>query len=168
MERRLHSEDSRELRARLGCFATGVTIVTTRNHDGAPVGVTANSFTSVSLDPPLVLVSLSRNLLSISAFEKARKFAISVLGSEQAGFAKRFGARGVEKWADCESGSGANESPVIPGAIARFECETHSIIPIEDHNLHIGRVMYSTGAPHENPLIFHAGKFTSVSAHALL
>jgi flavin reductase (DIM6/NTAB) family NADH-FMN oxidoreductase RutF len=151
------------LRRMFGCFATGVTIVTTTGEDGMPVGVTANSFTSVSLDPPLLLVSLSRQMQSIVAFENAEYFTVNVLGSHQADLARLFGTRGSDKWSGIKAAAGTANVPIIPDAVAFFECRTHSIVPAGDHNLHIGHVINSLGSPEAAPLVFHAGQFTALA-----
>jgi flavin reductase (DIM6/NTAB) family NADH-FMN oxidoreductase RutF len=151
------------LRRMFGCFATGVTIVTTTAEDGMPVGVTANSFTSVSLDPPLLLVSLSRQMQSIVAFENAEYFTVNVLGSHQADLARLFGTRGSDKWSGIKAAAGTANVPIIPDAVAFFECRTHSIVPAGDHNLHIGHVINSLGSPEAAPLVFHAGQFTALA-----
>ena len=151
------------LRRMFGCFATGVTIVTTTGEDGMPVGVTANSFTSVSLDPPLLLVSLSRQMQSIVAFENAEYFTVNVLGSHQADLARLFGTHGSDKWSGIKAAAGTANVPIIPDAVAFFECRTHSIVPAGDHNLHIGHVINSLGSPEVAPLVFHAGQFTALA-----
>jgi flavin reductase (DIM6/NTAB) family NADH-FMN oxidoreductase RutF len=155
------------LRRMFGCFATGVTIVTTTGEDGMPVGVTANSFTSVSLDPPLLLVSLSRQMQSIVAFENAEYFTVNVLGSHQADLARLFGTRGSDKWSGIKAAAGTANVPIIPDAVAFFECRTHSIVPAGDHNLHIGHVINSLGSPEAAPLVFHAGQFTALADRSL-
>jgi flavin reductase (DIM6/NTAB) family NADH-FMN oxidoreductase RutF len=161
-----HAPNHIALRRMFSCFATGVTIVTTTGEDGAPVGVTANSFTSVSLDPPLVLVSLSRQMQSIVAFQNAEYFTVNVLGSHQAELARLFGIRGSDKFSSIKGTAGTANVPIIPGAVAFFECRTHSIVPAGDHNLHIGHVINSLGSPDAAPLVFHAGQFTALAVRS--
>ncbi len=129
-----------ELRKAFGTFMTGVTVVTTYTGDGVPVGFTANSFTSVSLDPPLVLVCPSKALTSLPAFDACSHFAINILSEDQQDVANVF-ARPVEdrfshvKWRDDSLGS-----PVFEGVTASFSCSVHNRVSAGDHQVLIGRV----------------------------
>lgn len=114
--------DPTAFRRAASCFAAGVSIVTAEDHHGQWVGITANSFLSVSLEPPLVSVSLARSLSSLPVFERASHFAISVLGEEHEAFAARFAARGADKWSGTPCATGACGAPLIEDAIATFEC----------------------------------------------
>src|SRR3954471_6630874 len=112
----------RQFRAALGMFATGVTIVTARAPDGEVIGLTANSFNSVSLAPPLVLWSLSRAAASMVVFSAGSHYAINVLAAEQKALAERFAMRGGDRWSGVDFAPGAGGAPLLQGAAATFEC----------------------------------------------
>lgn len=155
--------DPREYRSALGRFATGVTIVTTCDSAGAPVGVTANSFTSVSLDPPLVLWSLARTSRSLDAFAQGIGFAIHILGEAQQDLALRFAARAADKFSECSWRAGANGVPLLDDCLARIECTTTHQHDGGDHVILLGRVdafHHGEGAP----LVFYAGQFGRIAA----
>jgi flavin reductase (DIM6/NTAB) family NADH-FMN oxidoreductase RutF len=157
--------DPREFRSALGAFATGVTIVSARGSGGRPVGVTANSFTSVSLNPPLVLWSLSKRAHSLPAFEQAEHFVVHVLGADQSDLASRFALRGAgDKFADTEWYPGAGGAPVLTGVAAHFECTRHAAHDGGDHRIYVGRVLGYRAAPAAHPLAFHAGRFATCIA----
>jgi len=148
-----------EFRAALGMFATGVTIVTARNAEGELVGLTANSFNSVSLDPPLVLWSLSRAAASMHAFSTGSHYAINILGAEQQELAKKFASKGVDRFAGVEFVPGVGGAPLLAGAVATFECFNRSRYDEGDHVIFVGEVercAHRTGA---SPLLYHGGKF---------
>jgi flavin reductase (DIM6/NTAB) family NADH-FMN oxidoreductase RutF len=152
--------DSLAFRRALGHFPTGVTVVTTRSRDGGPLGLTANSFTSVSLDPALVSWSLRRRSALFDAFCEARWFAINVLAANQAALASRFAAPCADRFADVETRAGLGSLPLLPGCIAHFECATAGCHLEGDHAIFIGRVeRFSTGATEETPLLFCKGAY---------
>jgi 4-hydroxyphenylacetate 3-hydroxylase, reductase component len=134
------SLDSRAFRRCLGQFATGVTIITTR-HDGRLAGVTANSFASISLDPPLVLWAISRRSRSFSAFEAADFFAINILASDQIHLAQRFAGLESDKFADVAWSAAECGAPLIDGAVAHLECRRESAHEGGDHLILVGRVL---------------------------
>jgi 3-hydroxy-9,10-secoandrosta-1,3,5(10)-triene-9,17-dione monooxygenase reductase component len=144
--------DARQLRAALGRYATGVTIVSCVDADGSPVGLTANSFNSLSLEPALVLWSLRRESPSAPAFSAALRFAVNVLAESHAALSQRFASRGVDRFA--EGGWSA-------GAAAVFECETVSSQLAGDHLLFIGRVLACRDSA-LRPLLFHAGHYRAL------
>lgn len=152
---------SQEFRAALGQFATGVTIVTTRDAQGATVGLTANSFNSVSLDPPLVLWSLSKRSSSLAAFEAGTHFSISVLTAEQRMLAERFASKAVDRFEGVAWTPGAGGAPVIEGAAAVFECFHHSHYDAGDHIIFIGQVERCERRLGAAPLLFHGGRLVS-------
>ena len=133
--------DVRAFRKALGAFVTGVTVVTTTAPDGSLRGFTANSFTSVSLDPPLVLVCLARSAASASVFAAARHFAVSVLAAGQHGVSATFASRGGDRFAQTVWSRGPSGSPLIAGAAAWFDCAMHQTMEAGDHTLLIGRVL---------------------------
>ncbi len=140
-------------------FATGVTIVTTRTPDGEPVGLTANSFNSVSLDPPLVLWSLSQAAASLPAFRAGSHYAIHVLATDQRELAERFAARGADRWRGLDSQAGAGGVPLIPGCAATFECFNRSRYDEGDHVIFVGEVERCSWRHDASPLLFHGGRF---------
>lgn len=153
--------DPKELRRTLGTFATGVTVVTTRAVDGTPVGLTVNSFSSLSLDPPLVLWSLVSTSNSAAAFREATHFAINILSDQQVEVSQRFASKVQNKFGAVEVGEGVGGSPLITGCAAWFECSTESMQEAGDHILFIGRVQRFSRADRK-PLIFCGGKYLFV------
>lgn len=153
--------DQMALRRALGAFATGVTIVTSRDADGAPIGLTANSFTSVSLDPPLVLVCIGENAASYGAFRTATRFAVSVLRADQVDAARLFATRGADKFAGAAWRTAVTGAPLLEGAAAWFDCVTHAVTPAGDHAILIGRVV-DFGENDAPPLGYHRGGFVEI------
>ena len=140
-------------------FATGVTIVTARTQEGQLVGLTANSFNSVSLDPPLVLWSLSRAAASLPAFRAGSHYAINVLGADQQALALRFASKGVDRFADVDFVDGAGGAPILAGSAASFECFNRSRYEEGDHVIFVGEVERCTRREGASPLLYHGGKF---------
>ena len=156
----------RDFRATLGMFATGVTIVTARTASGEPVGLTASSFNSVSLDPPLVLWSLAQAAGSMAAFANGRHYAIHVLAAEQRALAERFAARDVDRWQGVEFVEGASGAPLLKGCVATFECFNRSQYTEGDHVIFVGEVERCTRDSSASPLLYHGGRF--YTEHPLL
>ncbi len=150
--------DSRLLRNALGRFTTGVTIITCRAADGSFVGLTANSFNSLSLDPPLVLWSLRDVSPNLDAFVAAPGFAVNVLTESQVDLSRRFAASEDERFAEGAWALGQHGSPVLAGCAAVFECATVSHQVAGDHRLFIGRVLACTESTLP-PLVFQAGHY---------
>lgn len=148
-----------EFRTALGMFATGVTIVTARTADGTLVGLTANSFNSVSLEPPLVLWSLSRTAASMPAFQAGSHYAINILGADQQALALRFAAKGLDRFADVEFIEGVGGAPLLAGAAASFECFNRSRYDEGDHVIFVGEVERCTHRAGASPLLYHGSKF---------
>lgn len=149
-----------DFRAALGMFATGVTIVTARSAGGEPVGLTANSFNSVSLSPPLVLWSLARSAGSMPAFEAGSHYAINILSAEQHALAARFASKAViDRFEGVEFRDGAGGAPLLPGSAAVFECFNRSRYEEGDHVIFVGEVERCTWVAGAKPLIFHGGKY---------
>ncbi|SEQ30848.1 3-hydroxy-9,10-secoandrosta-1,3,5(10)-triene-9,17-dione monooxygenase reductase component [Solimonas aquatica] len=153
--------DAQEFRKALGAFATGVTIITTSGADGAPVGLTANSFNSVSLDPPMVLWSLANSAASLGTFRRAEYWAVHVLASDQEELSARFARRGIDKFAGLEYDAGRGGIPLLRGCMARFVCRTASQYEGGDHLIFVGEVL-DFDRSEAAPLVFHAGRY----AHA--
>lgn len=156
--------DVRAFRNILGSFPTGVTVITTLGDNNAPVGLTANSFNSLSLDPPLILWSLSSKSPSLTCFEKCPNFAINILAQGQSGLSRRFATPIPDKFAGVDWRAGANGVPVLGGCAAVLECTTVSMQEAGDHVLFIGRVDRFEGLTHP-PLAFHAGKYRVLGDH---
>ena len=150
--------DARHLRNALGRFTTGVTIITCSDAQGAFVGLTANSFNSLSLDPPLVLWSLREASPNLAAFLQAKGFAVNVLAEAQLDLARRFAAREEDRFAEGAWALGEHGAPVLAGCAAVFECRTASHQVAGDHRLFIGQVLACTESPLP-PLVFQAGHY---------
>ncbi len=150
--------DAACLRQALRRFATGVTIVTTCRDDGVPLGLTVNSFGSVSLDPPLVLWNLSRASPNLETFQNAEHFAINLLSHHQLELARRFAAPHTDRFASSAWHGGLGGAPVIDGSAAVFECSRFAEYPGGDHVIFLGRVDRLTTADH-TPLVFFDGGF---------
>ena len=150
--------DAQHLRLALGRFSTGVTIITCIDAHGQRVGLTANSFNSLSLDPPLVLWSLRESSANLPVFTAAGRFAINVLSEAQVDLSRRFAGRGDDKFADGAWSLGEHGSPVLAGCAAVFECVTHAQHAIGDHMLFIGRVLACSETPLP-PLVYQGGHY---------
>ena len=148
-----------EFREALGMFATGVTIVTARTMEGTFVGLTANSFNSVSLSPPLVLWSLARSAGAMAAFSAGSHYAINILSADQQDLAKQFAMRDNDRFAGVQFELGAGGAPLIAGAAATFECFNRSRYEEGDHVIFVGEVERCTHRVGASPLLFHGGKF---------
>jgi len=146
------------LRAALGRFATGVTIITCTGPGGAPVGLTANSFSALSLDPPLVLWSLRQASTSLPAFDAASHFAVNVLADSQVELSRRFASPVADKFAEGLWAGGLGGAPVLGGCAAVFECEVASRQVAGDHVLFIGRVLRLADLS-VAPLLFQGGHY---------
>jgi flavin reductase (DIM6/NTAB) family NADH-FMN oxidoreductase RutF len=140
-------------------FATGVTIVTARTHAGTLLGLTANSFNSVSLNPPLVLWSLSQNAGSMVALSTGSHYAINILAADQKELAERFASKHENRWKDVLFTDGASGSPLLIGAAATFECFNRSRYEEGDHVIFVGEVERCSHRAGAAPLLFHGGKF---------
>ncbi|HVE54140.1 MAG TPA: flavin reductase family protein [Ramlibacter sp.] len=153
------SFSAQEFRAALGMFATGVTIVTARSGDGQVIGLTANSFNSVSLSPPLVLWSLSRAAASMAVFSAGSHYAINVLAADQKALAERFALKGADRWGGVTFDKGAGGAPLLHGAAATFECFNRSRYEEGDHVIFVGEVERCTHRDGAMPLLFHGGRY---------
>lgn len=151
--------DARTLRDALGCFATGVTVVTTITDSGDPVGLTANSFTSVSLDPPLLLVCIADSASCANAFRTAEHFTINVLQIGQQRVSTRFATRDEDKFAATLWAPGETGSPVLADSLSAFECARHALHDGGDHFILVGRVVRATFEPRRDPLLYFRGKY---------
>ncbi|HKY01317.1 MAG TPA: flavin reductase family protein [Burkholderiales bacterium] len=149
----------RDLRTALGSYATGVTIISTAAADGQPVGITVNSFASLSLEPPLILWSLNATSPSRSIFDAAPHFAVNVLAADQTALSRRFATSTAHKFKDVPTTQGRTGVPVLQGCAAVFECRRQTAYEAGDHRLYIGCVEHYFAAPERAPLLFHLGHY---------
>lgn len=158
MKRPAESSDTSALRAALGGFATGVTVVTCRDEEGQAVGLTVSSFNALSLEPPLVLWSLRLASPSLAAFDRASHFTINVLAEGQVDLSRRFASAQPDKFDDGAWSTGLGGAPVLAGCAATFECACWSRQTAGDHRLFIGQVLASQtqAVP---PLVYHGGRY---------
>jgi flavin reductase (DIM6/NTAB) family NADH-FMN oxidoreductase RutF len=148
-----------DFRAALAMFATGVTIVTARSARGPPVGLTANSFNSVSIEPPLILWSLSRQAGSMPAFARGSHYAINILAADQRDLAERFASKDVDRFDGVAFRPGTSGAPLLDGAAAVFECFNRSRYQEGDHVIFVGEVESCARRDGAHPLIFHGGRY---------
>lgn len=167
-----HTPNTLSLRHALGDFATGVTIVTARategEYAGQLTGMTVNSFTSVSLDPPMVLWNLSLGSPSVPIFQHCTHYAVNILAADQAELSQRFARRSDDKFSGIATQSAAGGAVLLPGCVAWFECRVVARYPGGDHVIMVGEVEHFKRAPahspHLAPLLFHHGKYHAVGA----
>lgn len=157
-ERQADDVGQRDLRDALAAFATGVTVVTALAPDGRFIGLTVNSFNTVSLDPPLIVWSLSLNSPNLEALRSARHYVVNVLARDQVWLSQRFAARNDEKFDGLELLPGLGGVPLLPGCCAYFECSGEAQHPGGDHVIFIGRVERFTYVAKE-PLAFQGGRY---------
>ncbi len=150
-----------EFRAALGLFATGVTIVTAKDVSGRLVGLTVNSFNSVSLAPPLVLWSLALTSRSMSSFIQTAHYAIHILAADQLNLAERFSRNDSPRFEGVQFREGAEGVPILEGALSVFECFNRSRYEEGDHVIFVGEVERCTVHSDAQPLIYQGGKFFS-------
>jgi flavin reductase (DIM6/NTAB) family NADH-FMN oxidoreductase RutF len=151
--------DARTFRDALGCFATGVTIITAMDTDSQPIGLTANSFTSVSLDPPLLLVCVANNAGSAPVLRSAERFAVNVLQIGQQPTSNRFAGKGEDRFANTPWEVGEFGTPVLTGSLSSFECERDALHDGGDHFILVGRVLKAMFEPRRDPLLYFRGKY---------
>ena len=156
--------DPREFRNALGHFATGVTVITACAPNGDLIGITANSFNSVSLDPPMVLWSLAKNSKGLALFSAAGHFCVNILADDQVELSNHFAAKKLDKFASVEFRQGQGRSPVLAGCAANFECRTAFTYEGGDHLIFVGEVLAfeHTGKP---GLVYHQGHYAVSEIH---
>ncbi|HSW15712.1 MAG TPA: flavin reductase [Ramlibacter sp.] len=154
--------DPKDFRRALGMFATGVTIVTARTPDGAPVGVTANSFNSVSLTPPLVLWSLAKNARSLQAFSAAEHWNVHILAEDQVAMSNLFARAGEDKFGDLRLDAGLTSAPLLHACSARFQCRTMFQYEGGDHIIFVGEVI-GYDRSERPPLLYVTGDYALAS-----
>lgn len=159
-----HTIGPRELRQVLGAFATGVTVITALDAHGKAHGLTVNSFSSVSLDPPLILWSQSVTAPSHPVFRDARRFAVNILSEDQIEVSRRFSTPGQDKFAGLTVIEGLGGVPLIPGCAAYLECTQETRFPGGDHTVFIGRVERIEHGM-RNALVFAGGQYMTALPH---
>jgi len=162
----LPSVDPDELRRCLGSFVTGVTVMTALDEDGNLVGMTANSFTSLSLDPPLIVWSLRLSSRSFNTYQSAARFTVNILAEDQVDISNRFASSGVDRFEGVAYTPGLGGVPLINGCVSYLECSLEASYPGGDHVLFIGRV--ERIHTHEGrPLAYGSGGYLSVQPLAV-
>ena len=158
------SFDARAFRDALGCYPTGVTVVTAVGPRREIIGITANSFSSVSLDPPLVLFSLNRRAHSLTAFLSTQHFAVNVLGADQEALSNQFATALGEKWQGVEYITWDSGCPILKGALACFECKIRHTYEGGDHVILVGEVLKIIAEPEGEPLLYLRGRYRKIAS----
>jgi 4-hydroxyphenylacetate 3-hydroxylase, reductase component len=158
------SFSSTDFRRALGLFPTGVAIVSGRGEDGQLLGMTVSSFNSVSLDPPLVLFSVARSAASFAAWVAMERYGISVLARSQDDLSTRFAKSQTDKWSLVHPAYGEHDVPLIPGALAGFECEKYAVHDGGDHAIFVGKVtgLHAVATAASEPLVFYGGRYAGI------
>jgi flavin reductase (DIM6/NTAB) family NADH-FMN oxidoreductase RutF len=151
--------DQRTLRDALGCFATGVTVVTCVDDEGQPFGLTVNSFNSVSLEPPLLLVCIAKRARCAPALAKAPHFAVNVLQTGQQPASIRFSTRDEDRFGTTPWSTGETGAPLLMDSLCVFECERHAVYDGGDHDLLLGHVVRASFNPNLDPLLYFRGRY---------
>jgi flavin reductase (DIM6/NTAB) family NADH-FMN oxidoreductase RutF len=159
----LSDEGKRSLRNALGHFATGVAVISALDDDGNDIGITVNSFSSVSLDPPLMLWSIGHHSKSLDVFAMHTRFGVNIMAANQENVARHFAASGHDQFATVPTegaplSRGLGGIALIGGCISYFECTLEALLPGGDHTILVGRVE-RFASPGGAPLLFHSGKF---------
>lgn len=158
------SIEPREFRDTVGCFATGITIITTVDVDGSPIGLTANSFTSLSLDPPMILFCLDNKVASFDAFRADGHFAVNILSTGQQDLSNRFAKSGPDKWDGVAFDTWDTGSPILPDCLASMECKVSSINEGGDHVIVVGEVVRMERAEADvKPLLYFRGGYSNLT-----
>lgn len=154
--------DPREFRRALGAFATGVTVVTARGPGGETVGFTANSFTAVSLDPPLVLFCIDRAASCFATIEAASGFVVNVLADDQQALSVRFAEPHADRFVGIPTSDGPDGAKIVAGCLATLECRVEARHPGGDHVIVVGRVLRLAARRDGRPLLFFRGAYGRV------
>lgn len=152
----------RQFRSALGLFPTGVTVVTALSPAGSRIGITVNSFTSVSLDPPLILFNLARDLWSLGDLLEAGSFVVNVLTAEQVETSSSFARAATDKWTSAACRVAPSGNPILIPHLAYFECVRHAVYEAGDHVIFLGRVATFEINEQETPLVFFRGQYRSL------
>jgi flavin reductase (DIM6/NTAB) family NADH-FMN oxidoreductase RutF len=152
------SIDHSHFRRAMGQFATGVTVVTTLDPEGRPLGLTVSSFCSVSLDPPLVLVCVDARSDTIPGFQASSVFGVSVLSEDQQAISERFSRTGRKKFEGIPLDTGSHGVALVPGAVAQMVCRLTASHPAGDHLIYVGEILH-LAVKKGRPLLYHAGAY---------
>lgn len=158
--------DSKAFRHALGQFPTGVTVITTLDKEGNPIGVTASSFNSVSMEPPLVLWSVGKKAYSAKIFEKVKHFNVNVLSEAQVDISNTCAKQGEDKFANIDYESGIDGCPILKDTAACFECKTWQLYDGGDHIIVVGEVIKYQSNSAIKPLVFARGSYAVTVAHS--
>lgn len=142
----------------MGHFATGVTVITTQDQEGIPNGLTANAFLSLSLNPPLVLISVDKSAQCYSCFECMNGFTVNFLSEEQEEISRRFATKGIDKFAGLEWREGTNGAAILNGVLGYVECKIRECHDGGDHTIVVGEIV-GANASGERPLLFFKGRY---------
>ena len=153
--------EKNQLRQVMGHFATGVTIITTFNKDGQMHGLTANAFTSVSLEPPLLLISVDKKAESYPAFEESKVFTINILADEQESLSRKFAVSGGNKFEGVAYRKGGNGAAILEGTLAHIECTLYAVYEGGDHTLYLGEIQEAE-VREGKPLVFYRGGYRAI------
>ena len=151
--------DETDLRFVLSHFTTGITVVTARDDAGRPRAITVNAFSSVSLDPPLILYCLGKSAFNFEVFRKAKAFAVNILSADQKALSDRFAYEAVDDYSDLAVGELATGSPVLAGCIGVLDCETEAIHEAGDHLIVVGRVRALSAEREAEPLLYFRSRY---------
>ena len=150
--------EAQELRRVMGHFATGVTVITTKDKDGGPNGLTANAFMSLSLNPPLILISVDKGATCYTCFEPHNGFTVNFLSEEQEDISRRFATKGIDKFAGLKWKEGSNGAAILDGVLGHVECKITQCYDGGDHTIVLGEIL-NVNATGERPLLFFKGKY---------
>jgi len=157
--------DPKDFRRALGKFPTGVTVITTRDAEGNPIGMTASSFNTLSIEPALVLWSIDKGAWSLEAFTRGKAFAINVLRNDQVEVSNRFARRGEDKFAGIHTRDDQHGSPLLHGTAAWFGCKTWNVYEGGDHFIIVGEVTDYSYEENVSSLVFHNGRYAVPETH---
>ena len=152
-----------DFRKALGNFAAGVTVVTGKLPNGAPAGLTVTAFSSVSLEPPLVMVCIGKQTGCLDAFEKGDAFAVNLLSEDQQELSNLFAKRDADKFAGLDIESGETGCPLIKGSLAQIECRKEAVHEAGDHFIYIGRIVSLKASDEGKPLLYFRGAYQSMA-----
>lgn len=150
-----------EFKKALGNYPTGVTVITTLDENNKPVGLTANSFASVSIEPLLILWSLDKNSSLYDPFIQTSKFAINILAEDQESLCSLFASKVPDRFSQCDWEKSDRQLPIFPGALSQLECEVYNKIDAGDHIIFIGEVIHISNED-KNPLLYHKRNFGAI------
>jgi flavin reductase (DIM6/NTAB) family NADH-FMN oxidoreductase RutF len=157
------NENQQLFREVLGNYPTGVTVITAKDSEGKPVGLTVNSFASVSMEPLMVLWCIDHKVSTIKSFTEGGKFAVHVLAGDQQELCKTFASKNVDRFSTCNWNFSENQLPIIDGAFAVLECKTFQTVEAGDHTILIGEVT-NIQMDKKDPMLYHRRHFASIPA----